>query len=123
MLNKKRQAGTKAQQRKNAEVTTSSHTIGKPNVICSQSGLYSFKIENEFLILKSKGMDLKNWLNLSMVLFQTVDNFYKWFDEKYKSKEFSIVAKVGTGFYVDISQMRELYSLMSSKPKLVNPPS
>lgn len=37
MLNKECQAGTEAQQRTNDEVTTSSHTIGKPNVICSQS--------------------------------------------------------------------------------------
>ena len=88
--------------------------IAKPTVICSQSKLYPFKIENEFLISKSKTTELKQWLNLAMVLFQNVDIFYKWFDEKYKNKEFSIVAKVGNGFYVDLSQMRELHLLMSS---------
>ena len=41
MLNKVCQARTEAQQRTKDEVTTSSHTIGKPNVICSQSVHFS----------------------------------------------------------------------------------
>ena len=39
MLKKESQAGTKAEQRKNDEVLTSSPACTKPTVICSQSGI------------------------------------------------------------------------------------
>ena len=119
----KRLPEPKHSKEKKADKTSVSPAIAKPNVICSQSKLYPFKTENEFLISKSKSMGLKQWVSLATSLFKNADGFYKWFDEKYKNKEFSIVAKVGNGFYIDLSQMRELYSLMSSNAKLVSPPS
>lgn len=46
MLNKKRQAGTKAQQSTNDEVSSSSHTIGKPNVVRSFLSAQDLRIGN-----------------------------------------------------------------------------
>jgi hypothetical protein len=58
-----------------------------------------------------------------MYCLKNTKGFYEWFDKTYKGKEFSIVAKIGNGFYIDMAQIRELYSLMSSNAKLVSPPS
>ena len=55
MLNKKRQVGTKAQQRTDDELTTSSHTIGKPNVACCVSSTYKqVETEKEITMSNSK---------------------------------------------------------------------
>jgi len=106
-----------------ADGTSVSPAIAKPNVICSQNKIYPFKSENEILIKNASSCDFDKWVKFAMGLFKNVKNFHKWFDETYKSKDFSIVVKVGTGFYIDSSQMRVLYSSILSKPKVVIPPS
>ena len=123
----------------------SSPAFAKPNVICSQSKVESpfikhrsvgaTIINNNFkpylnledakldLGFKAQTLDLKSWILFIVECSQNVKGFYEWFDETYKRKDFSIVVKVGTGFYIDSSQMRVLYSSMSSKPNLFIPPS
>jgi hypothetical protein len=123
--------------------STSSPNCTKRNVICSQSqkegqsnilfsigklefykgGIFDSVICKMKLQEKSNLLSFEDWLHFVMSCAKNVKSFYEWFDETYKSKRFSIVAKVGNGFYFDESQMRDLYLLMSSNPKVVIPPS
>lgn len=115
MKNRNSSARTKAEKSTKAEVTTSSQNNAKPNVICSQSKLYPFKLENEFLLSKVYSTNFIQWSKLALALFENVENFYSWFNEKYKSKDFPIVLKIKDGcYYIDESQMRKLHSSLLS---------
>ena len=120
---KNRQPKPKLINEQNADKNSVSPAIAKPNVIGSQSPPMSLDDAISELSVKGKIVSLNDWVNFIMSCLKNVKGFYEWFDEKYKRKEFSIVAKVGDGFYIDLTQIRELYSLMSSNAKLVNPPS
>jgi hypothetical protein len=80
MLNKDCQAGTDAQQRTNDEVTTSSHTIGKPNV----SGSPSFKDQliNDF-IPRIEAMAKKEKEHLKWLVDQNAPTNFIQFSQKY----------------------------------------
>lgn len=93
------------------------------NVIGGQSPPMSLNEAKEKLVVKSNELDFKGFIDFIMSCLKDVNGFLEWFDKKYKSKEFSIVARVGDGFYVDLGQIRVLYSLMSSNNKVVSPPS
>lgn len=97
----------------NADKKQVSPAIGNTNVIGSQSPPMLLDDAIVALSIKENYTDLKTFLDFIMSCLKNVKGFYEWFDEKYKSKEFSIVAKIGDGFYVDLGQIRELYSLMN----------
>ena len=72
MLKKESQAGTKAEQRKNDEVLTSSPACTKPNVVCSQS--YSDLLSQE---AKFKAIDLLNTIGDGLVKYKINKKLYE----------------------------------------------
>lgn len=107
----------------NADKKQVSPAIGNTNVIGSQSP--PMLLDDAIAALSSKEtiVDLKTFLDFIIFCSKNVDGFYEWFGEKYKSKDFSIVGRIEDFFYVDLGQIRVLYSLMSSNNKVVSPPS
>lgn len=86
MNNKESQAGTKAEQRKNDEVLTSSPACTKPNVICSQS---------------DNSIDLK--VEKSNELFISTFDFQEFLKNQHK-KEDSMLVFIGDNPPVNLFQ-------------------
>ena len=97
------------------KITSVRPTIGKPNVICSQSLTMSLSEAKKQLLVKPKNMCFDSFTDFIMSCIKDVNGFYEWFDKKYKSKDFSICVKVGEGFYLDLTQIRNLYFKLSPK--------
>ncbi len=86
----------------------SSPNNSNTNVIGSQSPPMCLDDAISELSVRAKEGNMELWLNFIMKCLKNVEGFYEWFGQNHKSKEFSIVAKIGDGFYVDISQVRAL---------------
>ena len=73
--------------------------------------------------VKENYVDLKTFLDFIMSCLKNVNGFYEWLEKQNKNKEHSVAVRMKEGFYIDLTQIRELYSDMSSNAKLVSPPS
>jgi hypothetical protein len=80
-----------------------------------------YKIKNDIkldvvgtLKIKAVNGSFEDFVHYVQTCLQRVDGFYQWFDKKYKSKDFSIVAKIGEGFYIDLSLLRKCYNLLKN---------
>jgi hypothetical protein len=89
----------------------------KNNVVGSQSTPMSLKSAISELVIKGKSDTIKVFLNFIQKCLTDVKGFYNWFNKKFSNTKdnYSIVVKVKDFFVIDLSQIRVLYSLMSSK--------
>ena len=92
-----------------ADGTSVRPAIAKPNVICSQSPPMNLSEAKKQLLVKSKNMLFDRFVDFILSSCKSVKGFYEWFNKKYKTKGFQPCVKVGEGFYIDISEMRNIY--------------
>jgi len=123
MKNRITSAGTDAHQSDAAEVPMSSQPCSNTFVIGSQSPPMLLDDAISALSVKENYVDLKTFLDLIMHCLKNVQGFYEWLDKQNKSKENSVAVRLKEGFYINLTQIRELYSDISSNAKLVSPPS
>ena len=95
-----------------ADGLPSSPAIANTHVIGSQCPQMSLDDAISELSVKAKEVTMELWLAFLMKSLKSVDGFYEWFDKTYKSNFFSIVAKLGDGFYVDLAQLRSVFNKM-----------
>lgn len=62
--------------------------------------------------IKENYVDLKTFLDFIMSCLKNVNGFYEWFEKQNKNKEHSVAVRIKGGFYIDLTQIRELYSDM-----------
>ncbi len=94
MLKKECQAGTNAQQSTNDEVTTSIHTIGKPDVICSQS-VYATFDQSKIDFPK----EISRWKGVIENMKEGTDNYL---ENKERSIDIIAVAKVNLEYLLSV---------------------
>ena len=124
MLNEEMSAGTNAEQSKNDETQLpSSPTIGNANVIGSQCPPMTLDDAIVALGVKENYIDLKTFFDFIMSCLKNVEGFYEWFTKTHTIRNTTIVYKLNPGFCIDLGQIRELYSSMSSSVKLTLSPS
>ena len=104
-------------------VTSSSPANAKPNVVCSQSVRFNKKLHQN-LSMVCRDNDIVKFMNYIIEKSNKTKGFYQLLNCQYKSNGIKIVVKIKSGgLYFDLTQIRDLYSLMSSNPKVVIPPS
>lgn len=116
---KKVQPEQKLNSEQKADDKQVSPAIGNAHVIGGQ-------VLNEYSVIlkkKAESVGLDEFLKFIMSCMENEDWFCDWFDMKYRiDKETNISKKIdGGGFYLDVLQIRALYSLMSSNANCVIP--
>lgn len=66
------------------------------------------------LKVKAKESSFGDFHKYVVEKLKNTEGFYEWFDEQYKSKDFSISAKIGDGFYIDLSLLRKCYNSLKN---------
>ena len=111
-------AGANVDSEPKDEVTTSSSNNTKPHVVGSQCTQMS--LDNAIVALgyKENTVNLRTFSFFILHCLKNVVGFYEWIISTNNPKYLKIAGKIsGGGFYMDLRQIRELYSSISSNIK------